>query len=142
MKLKSTQHQIIKLKKKPKYKTKKKRLFCVTSQSVLLLLLLLLQGEEYAPDRRNFEYSFEVHLHQPWPMILAFLWSLQLPSLSFNLMQALLPLVCLPLIQQNGRLIAICFQCYLRFSEKGERIETTESKIQRRLQKRGSKNDA
>ena len=76
MKLKSTQHQIIKLKKKPKYKTKKKRLFCVTSQSVLLLLLLLLlllQGEEYAPDRRNFEYSFEVHLHQPWPMILAFL---------------------------------------------------------------------
>jgi len=53
-------------------------------------------------------------------------------------MQALLPLVGLPLIQQNGRLIAICFQCYLRFSEKGERIETTESNIQRRLQ-RGSK---
>jgi hypothetical protein len=42
MKLKSTEHQIIKLKKKPKYKTKKERLFRVTSQSVLLLLLLLL----------------------------------------------------------------------------------------------------
>ncbi|KAJ6867329.1 hypothetical protein NC652_038524 [Populus alba x Populus x berolinensis] len=55
--------------------------------------------------------------------------------MSFKLTQALLPPVGLPQIQQNGRLIAICFQCYLRFSEKGERIETTESKIQRRLQR-------